>query len=161
MAANSNIVIEGAKIKFPNFSGKEDHYNPLGGRRSFCVILEDESVVQNLIDDGWNVRYLASRDDPEDKVPYLSVAVNFANMPPKVVMLTSNGKVVLSEDTIGQLDYADIENADVVIRPYNWTVNGKTGVKAYLKTLYVTLNIDEFETKYADISESHDENLPF
>ena len=149
----NNIVIENARIGFRNFSGKEGQYNP-AGRRNFCVFLDDKSLAEQLMNDGWNVRTLRPREEGDEEQPYLQVAVNYENIPPKIVLVTDHGKTTLEESEVGMLDWADIKNVDLIIRPYNWDVNGKQGVKAYAKSLYVTIEEDEFESKYYDVPDS-------
>lgn len=151
---NTNIKIENARVRFKNFSGKEGKYNP-AGRRNFCVLLDEEDA-QSLFEEGWNVKYLQPKDKNGDDDPqaYLPVAVSYANIPPKVYLVTSKQKTLLDEETIGMLDWGEFESFDLVIRPYNYDVNGKTGVKAYLKTLYANLVEDEFADKYEDVPDS-------
>lgn len=141
-----DISISGAQIRFRNFSGKEGRFNP-AGRRNFTVLLDDD-IAKELKHDGWNVRELTPRDSSEKPQACLQVAVEYKNYPPKIVMVTSRGKSVLDEETVGMLDWVDIENVDVKISPYNWSMGGKSGVKAYVKIMYVTIAEDEFEDKY-------------
>lgn len=142
-----NIAIENAQLRFRNFSGKEGRFNP-EGQRNFCVILDD-GIAEQMAEDGWNVKYLQPRDENEAPCPYLQVKVRFDNVPPKIVLVTSRGKSILDESTVGMLDWAEFENVDLIISPSKWDVNGKTGLAAYLKTMYVTIAEDVFEAKYA------------
>ena len=49
------IVLEGAIIKFKNFTGEQRQYNP-AGQRNFVLLLPDE-LAQQLAVEGWNVKW--------------------------------------------------------------------------------------------------------
>lgn len=154
----SNISVENARIIFRNFSGKPGKYNA-EGKRSFCLII-DNDVAESLKADGWNIKYLSPRDPDEVPQAYLQVAVSFGSYPPNIWLIAGNKKTKMNEDTVSALDYAEIENVDLIVRPYNWSVNGNSGVRAYLKNMYVTIVQNEFEKKYRDL-EDDENDLPF
>lgn len=142
-------MIENAKIMFKNFSGIGSDYNAEGDR-NFCVCLDDDLAVA-MKEDGWNVKYLKPREEGDISQAFLKVTVRYGNWPPKIVLVSKNNKSLLKEDEVKLLDYAEIDNIDMTITPSEWSRNGRSGVKAYLKTMYVTIAEDEFESKYSDI----------
>ena len=152
------ILIENARIIYLNFKGEKRLYNN-DGERNFHVIIEDEGYAQALLRDGWNLKTFKPRDDEEVLPGYhMEVTVGFKNPKkmPTIVMVTQlrNGEekgTVLTEDTVGLLDSAEIIRCDLEIRPSNWSNDNGSGVKAYLKTLYATIKPNPFAEKYSHL----------
>ena len=158
MERNNKLAIDNAHIIFKNFTGKDDKFGREGDR-SFSIVIEDDALAEQLANDGWNVKPLTPRDPDEKVNHFIKVKISFKVRPPKIWLLTNHKRTLLDEDTIATLQYARIENADVVVSPWRWEVNGKSGIAAYLETLYVKIEDDPFADKYADY-ESSDE-VPF
>jgi hypothetical protein len=153
MSADNNVMMEGVRIIFRNFEGKEGPYNK-AGERNFAVLLDDK-IAEILAEDGWNVKWLKPREDEveegETEQPYLPVSLRYDVFPPHVVLVTSRNRTTLEESQVEMLDYSDITNVDLIVRPHNWDVNGKTGIKAYVKTMFVTIEEDALVRKYAEL----------
>jgi len=148
---DNNLTFEDVRIVFRNFAGKEGQYNREGDR-NFAVLL-DEGMARHLEDTGWNVKYLKPREDGDEPQPYLPVAVSYKGRPPRVVMITSKGRTPLDESQVEVLDWVEIKTVDLIVRPYDWVVNGKSGRKAYLQSIFVIIFEDALELKYADVQE--------
>lgn len=145
--------VDGRNIRFRNFEGKAGKFN-VEGDRNFCLLL-DPDLADNMHRDGFNIRYLNPKSEDDEPIPYLPVKVQFGKgRPPKIVQVTKHGKTELDEDSVRNLDWAEIEKADIAINPYEYHVNGRDGIKAYLKTMYVTIVEDDFEDKYYDVPDS-------
>lgn len=151
----NTLEFEDAKLLFKNFSGRETKYNREGDR-NFSVVIPDADVANQLAQDGWYVRQLRSRNPDEPGEYVLSVKVSYKGRPPRVVLIAHGRQTILDEQSINVMDYADIASVDLVVTPYNWSANGKTGVKAYLRSMYVTLAEDKFAAKYADMEFADD-----
>ena len=147
MERRETLNIANAKIIFRNFAGERTAYNREGDR-NFCVIIEDEEDARRLAEDGWNIKLLKPRDPEDTPKHYLQVKVSFDNIPPRAYLIAGENKTLLNEASISCLDYSDLIKVDLVITPYMWDVNGKTGIKAYLKIGYFTIDEDPFASQY-------------
>lgn len=154
-----NLTIRNCRLIWKNFAGKAGKFTP-EGRRSFSILLDSETAHE-LYNDGWNVQIKPPREPGEDEFCTLQVSIRFDNYPPTIYMITNGKKSVLDEEDINVLDYADIEKVDLTLSPYHWTIGDKEGVKAYLKTMYVTLVVDELAAEYGRYDFPDDDEPPF
>lgn len=145
------ITIERAVLRYKNFSGIGKRFNAKG-LRNFHIVL-DEDLARMLERDGWNVKWHEPREGNEDEKawPSLKVSVRFDNYPPRIWLITGKkGKTLLDEETVTLLDDAEIKNVDLVVTASTGTLdNGKPYVKAYLSKMFVTLDENDLEVKYA------------
>lgn len=149
MPSDNTLLIEDAVIVLRNFQGLESKYNQTGNR-NFGVLLEPD-LADRMQKDGWNVKWFRAKEEGDEPQAWLSVRVKYGRKPPNIVVLTSTGRKRLTEETVGSLDFAEIEKVDLIVNPSFWEVNGKSGVKAYLKSMFVTIKEDALEKKYTDV----------
>lgn len=144
---NSIIIkgIDGRDIMYRNFNGAVSRYNNTGAKK-FTVRLSEENAI-DLKQKGFNVKQ--KELDNGEFTYQLEVFINYGSYAPNIYAITGNVKKLLDDNTIKSLQGADIIVADLCIRPYVWELNGKTGVKAYVKYMYVTIEEDPFADDYA------------
>ena len=150
MSNVNNINIEGATIIWKNFSGERDRFNP--GKRGFSVVIDDAVMADELRQEGWNIkeRPLQEGADPSEQEWTLPVKLNM-NRYTQVWLIVGNHKTLLDENTVAQLDVVDFVDCDISIRPYEWEMSGRTGITAYVDSMYVTIRENKFAEKYADL----------
>lgn len=143
------ITIRNAKIIYRNFSGRQNQYNP-EGHRNFSVVIEDEDFAMSLLNEGWNVKPLRKLSDDSPQHYQLPVAVVYGKYPPTIRIITQSGGEVLDEETVNMLDWTDIIDCDMIIRPREYDIRGGHGVKAYVRSMNVRIHEDELASDYKE-----------
>ena len=143
------LQIDEARIIYRNVSGAPSKFNR-GGDRNFAVVINDEEIKDALIEEGWNVKIKAPREEGDEPFMYLPVKVKFNERGPKVYLKSGKATNRLDEESIDCLDHVDIVSVDMDIRPYDWEVQGKTGRTAYLQSIWVTQEVDRFADRFAE-----------
>jgi hypothetical protein len=145
------VTFRDAPIIFKNFTGEKRQYNN-EGNRNFSIMMREEDAL-NMKSAGWNIKALKMHEDDDEQLYHIKVAVSYANQPPQIWLVTGKGshRTLLSEGLIGMLDRLDSVKIDLVISAFDWEVNGNTGRKAYLQSLYFHQYEDELALEYADM----------
>lgn len=158
-----NVHIVANRINGQN--GKDNHprnfsgiaippYNP-AGERNFVIRLDPEQVdIQELIDQGWNIKKGNPNPNDPDAIPpcYLRVKVRyfpkdephgFARMNPRIIKISGNDTLGVDENNVGSLDNDEINYANMTISG-RWSESPTyTGVTAYLAKMVVYLREDD------------------
>jgi hypothetical protein len=146
------LSFDNARIINRNFEGRASKYNREGDR-NFCVVIDDPDLASRLRDDGWNIKIKPPREEGDDPLTFLSIKIKFDDehprLNPAVYLKSGRNMNKLDEESINILDSVDITSVDMDIRPYNYDVNGKTGISAYLLGMCVTQNVNRFEQRFA------------
>lgn len=140
------LEINDARIIHRNFEGRGDKYNREGDR-NFAIIIPNQEIADKLIELGWNVKIKPPREEEEEPFMFLPVKIKFNGRGPQVYLRTGSKLNRLDEESVGVLDQVDIRSVDLDIRPYEWNVNGKNGITAYLQAIEVIQEIDRFAAR--------------
>lgn len=145
------ITVRDAKMAKRNFEGRATKFKEAGpDARGFLLILTKE-MYDEFLAGGLNVKEMPARPEYDEDEPlrYLPVAIGYKIKPPRVVLVTSKGKVNLGEDAVAVVDWVDIDKVDLIFNVAHWKGTGdKGGIKCWLKTIFITINEDELEAEY-------------
>lgn len=163
---SANIMVDDAQIIFRNFRGIDRGYNPKH-EKSFSLLVSPERFdIDAMKADGWNLKQLKPREGYEDEPAnyHLPVTVRWDNFPPIIYLVTKvdDGKhrrTRLDEETSFMIDTAEIASVKLEIsHGKTYDFQGKVGIKAYLKKMYIELVEDRFEEAYDFVD---DEDAPW
>ena len=139
----NNLIIEDAKVIFPNFSGREGRYNR-EGNRCFSVIVPDANLALQLKDDGWNIKERIVNGEETGEYYINGVNINYDYYIKPVITYISNGnEIELTQEMMdagiaAQLDGRGAERFDISIRPRTWErSDGSVGVKGYVDEMRI------------------------
>lgn len=153
------IKIPNAKIMFRNFRGEKRRYNDEGDR-NFCVVLSELEAEEYSMN-GLPVKAYEPKSGDGEVVHLLKVDVSYKykDRAPTAMMIKKDSKTFLKEDTIGNLDFAEIEKLDLILNASFYTrTDGTQGVGVYLNTLYAKVFEDEFALQYANLPVTNPED---
>lgn len=151
-------------MNFRNFRGIDRGKYPTS-YPNFAVYVPEELVPEMLKDD-WDIHednyHIAEGEPPRH---YINVKVRFNSeneaLQPQI-FVNSNGKLTkLDKDTLGRLDYDEIEHVDLRVNGSYSERNGKR--YGYASRMVVDIKPDWFDQKYGDamrVTPEEDE-MPF
>lgn len=172
---DGRFIIKDANIMYPNFSGAEKR-NQDGrvvnskGNRNFCIRIGNDNVIAELKKAGWKIKPERGEEDAINYIMPISINLNpkSGNAPVFKQILSDNSTVVVNpnDGSIDNWDCVAIAENRITVVPWK-NMNGE--LVAYLKTLYVKVEADEFEDEFMSfvpaktelVGYSTDENVPW
>lgn len=166
------IVIEDAKLLWPNFSGRPDRFSRNEPVPPNTNVTLKKDVADKLRELGVNVREPKIDPDREglDLDPFVKVRFNYSGRSePRVTMLMGDPaetpaarmpRQVLDRSTVKLLDTANIISADLVVNTYQ--APGSDSTTLYADSAYIFVRPSPLDLKYGMFaSDSDDDDIEF
>jgi len=160
---NGTLTVDHAEIAFKNFGARGTKANPVGGKRTFCLLLSEEMAAR-LNEDNWNVKVKEIRDQYQEgeetmtvtlnqyneqyrgvfdnAMLYTEIVVNENGNPPAVIYKASeyNGEKVCAPVPVerwADLDKSMLSDITVVIHPWKHgrNIQNPDAKKGYLNSM--------------------------
>lgn len=159
MADNKTFNIDGGFKILPgvwrNFSGEARRYNREGSR-NFNIEILDSNLKADLEKEGYVVKEIYPKDEDgkpntnEEPTRFLKVNINFNDYGPKIYLYSKEAPhgVLLTEETVSQLDNADILDCSMKIRAYHYDTPTGSGITAYLNEMNVKVQPNKVAERF-------------
>jgi hypothetical protein len=144
-----DLTIRNAQLMYKNFGGAAKRFNA-AGLRNFHVKLDLKTAAM-LLNDGWNIKYDEPREEGDKPVAHMKVNFSFDKFPPRILLISgkdSKNRSVLDAESVGTLDWAEIEKIDLVLSGSRWEKGSDFGIKTWLRKAFVTLSPNDLESEY-------------
>jgi hypothetical protein len=151
-----DVELEDANIKWgwSNWDGRADGGFNNEGDHNFTVSLPPE-LGEKLKSEGWNVKTYEAREEGDPPEYTLEIKISYKFNPPKIYFIKNDRKVrIWDERDLADVTRAATKQVNVVFTPSRWERNGRSGITAYVRELYVEIRESRFADKYKDFEEA-------
>lgn len=143
---NNRIEFKNSRPIFTtNFSGDptRDYFG--SSARKLSVIIQDKQLAMDMREDGFNIKETKPREgEDEGFTPeyFVNVNLNFnSKRPPKVYLISGKRQVLLTEETVGQLDEMRIKTINMILNPYQ--SDARATKTLYVSSMQVVQDLDD------------------
>lgn len=166
MANRRVLKVESPEIFMVNFAGRVTDNNPKG-HRQFAWKIPTPEMAEAMKEEGWAVWYTKESERYGEPAPCITVEMRWHNtkelehLNPKIYRCTRKHPtgVLLTEDLVPDLERDEIQDIVLWINPSHWTVNGKSGIKAYVDSMWVKVEDNDPTDKFWHYPD--EDELPF
>lgn len=166
------LKLDGVQIRKRNFRGERVKYNDRGNRTCLLILDRDQAeksgfksvtdFVDYLRSENWKVGVFPVREGEDEPDAFMQVnAIYNEYEHPNIYLKNAKGSVLLDENSVGEIDYADIANVDCILYLNYWKYDGSEGFNNRIKSMEVTILEDEITYRNTIHSTEDAEYLPF
>ena len=166
------LKLDGVHIRKRNFRGERVKYNDRGNRTCLLILDKEQAeragfktiadFVDHLRSENWKVGFFPVRDDDEEPDAFMQVnAVYNEYEHPNIYLKNGRSSILLDEESVGEIDYADIANVDCILYLNHWKYDGSEGYNNRIKSMEVTILEDEITYRNSRFNNDDEDDCPF